>query len=127
MTRKMKDIPNQSQLVDIQNIHISGCDEIWDSDAMNEQNFSPSSKHMSLQSYEQYTIPERPPESKSKTKDSISPRKARKTDNIKNKGPPELLKFNNSTIEEQWRLIKSMRKRQEASLRAAEKERESVR
>ena len=65
MTRKMKDIPNQSQLVDIQNIHDSGCDEIWDSDAMNEQNFSPSSTHMSLQSYEQYTIPERPPESKS--------------------------------------------------------------
>ena len=100
MTRKMKDIPNQSQLVDIQNIHISGCDEIWDSDAMNEQNFSPSSKHMSFQSYEQCTIPERSPKSTSKSKDSISLRKATKTGNIKNKGRPELLKFNHSTIEE---------------------------
>ena len=125
--RKMKGIPSQSKVVNVQNIHDSGSDEIWDSDAIDEQNFSPSLKYQSIQKNKENTIPERPKISSSKIKDSLSPKKPIKMETIKNKGPPELLKFNNSKIEEQWRLIKSMRKRQETALRATEKERESVR
>jgi hypothetical protein len=113
--------PNESKLTD----------ESFDSTSSDDsQSESDNSSEMSCQAEDKEVIRQKKVYSSPAPKNrSHSVSKSFKS-NTTSKCPPKLKdetnEFFTSEIEEQWQLIKSMRRRQEAALRAAEKEREET-
>lgn len=112
-------------------IDTSTADESFTSETSGDcQSDSDDSSDMSYQAEEKEVIRHKnvlsSPPPKNSSRSTTQPLKSHNRSKGQTKLKQETNDFYTSEIEEQWQLIKSMRRRQEAALRAAEKEREET-